>query len=61
MVGAFDSVATIVTDLGNATLSVISTLLTGDNAGIIISAVVVLAVVIILMRIPNKLGFGKLY
>jgi hypothetical protein len=59
--GAFDSVATIVTDLGNATLSVIGTLLTGDNAGIIISAVVVLAVVIILMRVPNKLGFGKLY
>jgi hypothetical protein len=59
--GAFDSVATIVTDLGNATLNVISTLLTGDNAGVIISAVVVLAVVIILMRIPNKLGFGKLY
>jgi len=52
--GTFDSVATIITDLGNATLTILSTLFTGTNAGTVISAVVVLAVVTVFMGLPQK-------
>jgi hypothetical protein len=52
--GTFDSVATIITDLANATLSVVSTVLTGDNAGTLISGVVVVAVVLIIVRFAEK-------
>ncbi len=60
MTGTFDSVATIITDLANATLTVLSTVFTGTNAGTVISAVVVIAVVTILMGIPQKL-MGKYF
>jgi len=55
MVGTFDNLATLVNDLANATLSVISTVFTGGNATIILTAVVIIALVMIFMRIPDKL------
>jgi hypothetical protein len=52
--GAFYSVATVVTDLGNASLNIFSVLLTGSNAGIIISGFVTLTIVIIIMVFLSK-------
>lgn len=60
MVGTFDSLSTLVTDLANATLNVISLVFTGENAGIILTAVVVLALVSVFMKIPEKI-MGKYF
>ena len=53
--GQFDTLAVLVTDLANATISVISVIFTGDNAGVVLSAVVVLALVTIFAGIPEKI------
>jgi hypothetical protein len=50
MTGTFDNVALIVTDLVNAVMSVISTVVTGDNASILITAAIIIAVIYLIFR-----------
>jgi hypothetical protein len=53
--GAFDSLGTLITDLANATLNVLSVVFTGENATVVLTAVVVLALVGFFMELPQKL------
>jgi hypothetical protein len=61
MVGTFDSVATIITDLANATISVVQVVLTGNNAGIIIGGVVVISVVMIIVRFAERYSGKRMF
>jgi hypothetical protein len=61
MAGTFDSVATIITDLANATISVIKVILTGDNAGIIIGGVVVITVVMIIVHFAERYSGKRMF
>jgi len=44
----------VVTDLANATLTVISVLTTGENASIVIGGVIVIGLVLIFLKLPQK-------
>jgi uncharacterized membrane protein YdbT with pleckstrin-like domain len=61
LVGTFDTVATVITDLANASISVLRTVTTGDNAGVVIGAVVVVAVVLIIVRFAERHSGKKMY
>jgi len=44
--GDFEGICTVLTDIANASLVVVSILFTGDNASVIIEAVIIIAIVV---------------